>query len=49
MLWRGNEEEREAVRVLELLCAQREVQIDFEQDVKAFRARFWAAGVVQRA
>ena len=49
MLWRGNEEELEAVRVLELLCAQRGVQIDFERDVKAFRARFWAAGVVQRA
>lgn len=47
MLWRGDEEEREMVGVLKVLCAQLGVRPEFERDVVAFRARFWAACAVE--
>jgi hypothetical protein len=46
MLWHSHEEELEVVRALRLACARLAIRIEFERDVKAFRA-VWA-GVVQK-
>jgi hypothetical protein len=46
ILWRGDEEERETVRVLKVLCAQLRIRAEFKRDVVAFREQFWA-GTVQ--
>ncbi|KAI0290432.1 hypothetical protein B0F90DRAFT_1825080 [Multifurca ochricompacta] len=51
MLWRGeDEEERENVSALKVLCAQLGIRLELEWEVKSFRERFgfWAApgGVV---
>jgi hypothetical protein len=46
VLWRGDEEERATVRLLKVLCAQLGVRAEFERDVVAFRARFWAGTLV---
>ena len=43
--WRGDEEERETVRVLKALCAQLGIRAEFERDVVAFRERFSAGAV----
>jgi hypothetical protein len=48
MLWRGNGEEQQNVLALKQLCAQLGVRIEFEREVKAFRARF-RVDTVERA
>ena len=45
VLWRGDEEERATVRLLKVHCAHLGVRAEFERDVVAFRARFWAGAV----
>ena len=45
VLWRGDGEERENVRVLKVLCGQLGICTEFEWDVVAFRGRFWAGAV----
>ena len=46
MLWRGDEEEWATVHVIKVLCAQLGVRAEFERDVVAFRARFWAGALL---
>ncbi|KAI9459663.1 hypothetical protein BJY52DRAFT_1416015 [Lactarius psammicola] len=45
VLWRRDKEERAAVRALKVLCAQLGIRAEFELDVIAFRARFWAGAI----
>jgi hypothetical protein len=47
VLWYGHGEELEVMRWLMLVCAGLEIRIEFERDVKAFRAHFYPGVMVR--